>query len=114
MRFIILLVILPVLSGYQCTKNKIEGIPNCVQKKINEIRAQPKWNPPATVTEYLYNGKTVYLFTSDCCDQYIQLYDSDCNYLCAPSGGLTGQGDGKCKDFYTKATLVREVWKDTR
>jgi hypothetical protein len=114
MRFIIVLLIPLVLSGSRCTKNRIEGIPTCVQKKINEIKAQPKWNPPATVTEYLYNGKKVYLFTSDCCDQYITLYDSDCTYLCAPSGGFTGQGDGKCKDFYTTATLLREVWKDGR
>jgi hypothetical protein len=114
MRFIIISVISLVLSGSQCTKNKIADIPTCVQKKINDIKAQPKWNPPATVTEYLYNGKTVFLFTSDCCDQYNVLYDNNCNYICAPSGGFTGQGDGKCKYFYTTATLVREVWKDTR
>lgn len=114
MRFIIPLVILFVISGLQCTKNNIADIPACVQKKINKIKAEPKWNPPATVAEYLYNGQKVYLFSSDCCDQYFKLYDSDCNYLCAPSGGFTGQGDGKCKDFYTSATLVREVWKDGR
>jgi hypothetical protein len=114
MRFIIILVFSLVLSGLRCTKNNIADIPACVQKKINEIKAKPKWNPPATVTEYLYNGKKVYLFTSDCCDQYIELYDSNCNYLCAPSGGFTGRGDGKCTDFYTTATLLREVWKDER
>ena len=98
----------------QCTKHRIADIPSCIQKKINTIKAQPKWNPPATVTEYLYNGKKVYLFTSDCCDQYNELYDSNCNYLCAPSGGIAGSGDRKCSDFYTTATVLREVWKDER
>lgn len=106
------------LSGFlflQCgKKNENSDVPACVQAKISEIKAQPKWNPPSEVAEYLYNGKRVFLFTSDCCDQYIQLYDENCNYICAPSGGITGHGDGKCADFYTTATFVRLVWKDNR
>jgi hypothetical protein len=114
MRFILILIIPLVLNSFQCKKNRIADIPSCIQKKINRIKAQPKWNPPASVTEYNYNGNTVYLFTSNCCDQYIELYDSNCNYLCAPSGGIAGNGDRKCTDFYTTATLLREVWKDGR
>ena len=114
MRFISILIIPVILSGTRCSKNRINNIPACIQQKINTIKAQPKWNQPATVTEYLYKDKKVYLFTSNCCDQYIELYDSDCNYICAPSGGIAGHGDGKCADFYTAATLLREVWKDGR
>ena len=114
MRFIIILIIPLVLNNTQCSKNRISNIPACIQQKINTIKAQPKWNPPATVTEYLYNGKKVYLFTSDCCDQYIELYDENCNYLCAPSGGITGKGDGKCVDFYTAAKHIQLIWKDPR
>jgi len=114
MKFILIFIIPLMITQEQCNKNKLAEIPDCVQQKINTIKAKPKWNPPATVTEYLYNGKKVYLFTSDCCDQYIELYDNDCNYLCAPSGGIAGSGDRKCTDFYSTATLIREVWKDER
>ena len=114
MRFILIFIIPVIINGMQCTKNRVADIPSCIQQKINTIKTQPKWNPPATVTEYLYNGKKVYLFTSDCCDQYNELYDSNCNYLCAPSGGITGGGDRKCTDFSAKATMIREVWRDVR
>ncbi len=106
-----------LLSGLiflQCRKNENDNIPLCVMSKIALIKVQPKWNPPAEVAEYLYNDKRVFLFTSDCCDQYIQLYDENCNYICAPSGGFTGHGDGKCADFYSTATFIKLVWRDNR
>ena len=114
MKFILILIIPVVLSGTQCSKNNNFDAPSCVQQKIKQIKAQQKWNPPATVSEYDYKGQKVYLFTSGCCDQYIELFDNNCNYLCAPSGGFSGRGDGKCPDFYSKATLIRVVWKDPR
>jgi hypothetical protein len=62
----------------------------------------------------MYKDKTAYLFSSNCCDQYNEVYDSECKYICAPSGGITGRGDGQCEDFNTSAKLVRLVWKDDR
>ncbi len=91
-----------------------EKIPACVAKKIEEIKSQQKWNPPAEVNEYEFEGRTVYLFSSDCCDQYNMLYDKDCNPICAPSGGITGKGDMKCPEFGEKAKHIRLVWKDDR
>jgi hypothetical protein len=115
MKTILLLIPFASLSllNVQCKKEQKE-VPQCVWNKIDAIKAEPKWNPPAEVIEYLYNGKQVYLFTSDCCDQYIMLYDGSCNYICAPSGGITGSGDGKCTDFYSTAKHVKLVWKDPR
>ncbi|MEO6071256.1 MAG: hypothetical protein ABIN57_08865 [Chitinophagaceae bacterium] len=98
----------------QCTKQKIDKTPVCIQSKIDSIKKLPKWNPPAEVTQYTYNKKTVYLFSSPCCDQYNVVYDENCQYLCAPSGGFTGKGDGRCADFTERAKLVRIVWKDDR
>ncbi|MBC7946908.1 MAG: hypothetical protein H7Y42_03440 [Chitinophagaceae bacterium] len=85
-----------------------------MQQKIDAIKAQTVWNPPAEVNEYLYQGKLTYLITSNCCDQYIMLYDGTCTPICAPSGGYTGKGDGKCADFSTNATHIRLIWKDER
>lgn len=105
----ILMLAMVLLSA--CSKKLI---PSCVQQKIDEIKAQPKWNPPAEVNEYEYKGQRVFLFTADCCDQFISLIDQNCNYVCAPSGGITGSGDGKCKDFFQVAKHIRLVWKDAR
>jgi hypothetical protein len=113
MKYLVLLLSLPVLLALQCNKRQSK-IPTCIQAKIDQIKAQPEWNPPATVHEYIYQGKHVYLFSSDCCDQYNQLVDENCNSLCAPSGGITGKGDGKCADFSAAAQLVKLVWKDSR
>jgi hypothetical protein len=112
MKFIFLLMALPLLN-HECGKNK-NTIPACIQQKIEEIKKESKWNPPAEVNEYSYEGKRVYLVTSNCCDQYISLYDSHCNYICAPSGGYTGKGDGKCSDFSNVAKHIKLIWKDPR
>lgn len=46
-----------------------------------------------------YKGETVYYYTSPCCDQYNHLYNRNGEIICAPDGGFSGQGDGKCPDF---------------
>jgi hypothetical protein len=97
-----------------CKKDKLEGVPECISNKIQKIKNQPRWNPPASITEYRYKDKRVYLFTADCCDQYVELFDENCNYICAPGGGITGKGDMKCTDFSEKAVFVKLVWKDER
>jgi hypothetical protein len=88
--------------------------PACILNKITVLQNQPTQNPPAEVYQYIYNNRKVYYITSDCCDQFNLLYDSACNVLCAPDGGFTGHGDGKCTDFYQTATGKRLIWKDPR
>ena len=112
--FLFTAIIILSIVQQKCGKSAVNTIPTCIQAKIDEIKKQPKWNPPASVEEYNYNGKRVFLFSSDCCDQFNQAYDESCNYVCAPSGGITGKGDRKCDDFKEKATLIRVVWKDER
>ena len=101
-----------VVLAFQC--NKDYGASTCINNKIAELKAKAKQNPPAEVNEYMYQGRKVYLFSADCCDQYNELYDANCNYICAPTGGITGNGDGKCSDFSSAAQFVRQVWKDDR
>ncbi len=100
-------------AGKTCMKSQ-PALPSCIVQKIEAIQKQEKWNPPAEVYEYRYKGKTVYYFSSNCCDQYNTVYDDQCNYVCAPSGGYTGKGDMKCQDFKDSAQLVKLVWKDER
>ena len=127
MKYLLLLLIGPVMMSETCKKKKtaedskeelpttrIAVIPACIQQRIDSIKKEPKWNPPAEVNEYTYKGKTVYLFSSPCCDFFNPVYGDDCNYVCAPSGGFTGKGDGKCEDFNSTAKHVRLIWKDER
>jgi hypothetical protein len=86
--------------------NITPGAPRCLKDLLRSSKPQP-----TQISSYQYNGKTVYLVIPDCCDQYISLYDENCNFICAPSGGFSGKGDGKCPDFYDKASNPQLVWK---
>lgn len=114
MKVLILLLSMLAIAAKECVPRRVMLIPPCVQQKIDSIKAQPKWNPPAQVDEYVFRGKRVFAFSSNCCDQFNPVYDENCNYLCAPSGGITGKGDLQCADFATEAKHVRLVWKDER
>lgn len=88
--------------------------PACILQKIDSIKKEPVWNPPAEIYEYEYNGKKVYAVSANCCDFFNTVVDQECYYVCAPSGGFTGRGDGKCKEFFQLAKQIRLVWKDER
>lgn len=44
-----------------------------------------------------YRGEEAFLLLAMCCDQFNYLYTKAGVRICAPSGGLTGAGDGNCK-----------------
>ncbi|WP_242692006.1 DUF6970 domain-containing protein [Aridibaculum aurantiacum] len=112
--YILLACITSCATAKTVKEPAIAAIPPCLQQKIDSIKAQPQWNPPATVEEYTYHGKRVFLLSAPCCDFFSTVVDEDCNYICAPSGGFTGKGDGKCPNFAAEAEFVKVVWKDER
>jgi hypothetical protein len=89
-------------------------LPQCILKKIDSIKNEQVWNPPAEIHEYKIENRLVYAISADCCDRFTTVVDANCNYVCAPSGGFTGRGDGKCPDFFKNAKHVRLAWKDNR
>lgn len=94
---------------------KNQGIPNmpqCLSAKIDSIKKVPNLHSPESVIEYNYNGTLVYYVTAGCCDQFNEVYDVDCKILGAPDGGITGKGDGKLPDFFSKATNKKVVWEN--
>jgi hypothetical protein len=110
------------LLAFQCGK-KDEANPSgtcpdssrALGAKIAELQAKPKGNPAYTIWAYTWNGQRVYLASDQtCCDQFTTLYDECFNALCAPSGGITGKGDGRCTEFYQQATNQQLVWRDSR
>lgn len=110
------LTVLPLLA-FQCHKDA-EPAPECsdnaLKAKIAELQAKPKGNPSYTIWQYKWRGQRVYIVSETCCDQYKTVYDACFNVLCAPSGGLSGKGDGRCPDFHQQATDEQLVWRDPR
>ena len=95
------------------SSESIIDYPSCIAEKIQELQKSEIQNPPAQVWKWEVNGLTYYYITSDCCDQFNYLYDGDCNVVCAPDGGFTGNGDGNCPEFTSK--IVRTLlWEDLR
>ncbi len=88
-------------------------VPSCIENKIQDIQNSPVENPPKEVWLWEYNGVSYYYFTAACCDQFSELYDADCNLVCAPDGGFTGMGDGNCVPGILNATKTL-IWKDPR
>jgi len=70
-------------------------------------------NPPHSIYQYDYQGKTVYYVPPQCCDQYSTLYDTCGNVICAPDGGITGTGDGTCPDFITARQNETVIFKQS-
>ncbi len=85
-----------------------------VSSQIAKFQAEPVGNPPQSIWQYQYNGETVFYMPPQCCDQFSQLYDSAGKFICAPDGGLTGTGDGKCPDFFRLRKNETLIWRDPR
>lgn len=101
----------PPVSASPATSD-IAALPDWLQARIKLHQTQAVANPPISISQGLYQNKTVYYETSDCCDQFSSLYDENGSLICAPDGGLTGRGDGKCTDFEGK--MLKLVWQDPR
>jgi hypothetical protein len=89
-------------------------LPDCIKEKIQQLMQEPVRNPPAEVWQYDFEGKAVYFIPASCCDMYSELLYANCGVICAPDGGFTGRGDGKCPDFFSKRKNGILIWQDKR
>ena len=105
-------VLLTVAVG--CSPSEEDHHPEFVEKLIVRFESGPKQNPPGSIWRYHYNGRVVFYVPPSCCDVPSALYDGDGNLICAPDGGLTGDGDGRCPDFFRARTQGSRVWVDGR
>lgn len=87
---------------------------SCIDTLIAKFKEEEKQNPPRSIYSYTYNDSTVYYVPPICCDQFSDLYNSNCNIIAHPDGGFTGKGDGRAKDFFEKRTNEKLIWKDER
>ena len=103
------------LSGViGCSSTAGENWPPFVDRLIAQLEVEPKRNRPGSIWRYNYRGLVVFYVPPYCCDVPSELYDSDGNYICSPDGGIKGDGDGKCADFFDARTEEQRVWFDER
>ncbi len=112
LRILAFLAMLFLLAG--CASATQASNPAWLDQLISQIKNAPVGNPPLSVWEYEYNGQMVYFVPAHCCDITSTVYDAQGAVLCAPDGGLTGKGDGRCSDFFDKRTKEQLIWQDTR
>ena len=96
------------LTWSSCEKNDVpKETPRCITKKIKKEKDKCL----DKVYKYQYNGELVYLFVpANCPDAFFNLYNENCDFLCSPSGGISGTGDGKCFDFNQNAINEKLIW----
>ena len=109
------IITLFLLNSKSCLEDNLpKGTPNCIKDEIKKaIRAEVQ-TPPMQIHSFDYHAEKVFLINSPCCDQFDYIYNSNCEKICAPYGGITGKGDNRCPDFGEKATNKMLVWKDER
>ncbi|NQY11476.1 MAG: hypothetical protein HRT71_18410 [Flavobacteriales bacterium] len=108
-----LLLLCTILTA--CNKLDLpKDTPECIEDKIKDISEEDVWSTPAIIYSYQFDGQTVYYFPSRCCDATSYVYSEDCYHLCSPGGGLSGDGDNLCPDFFDNATEATIIWEDDR
>lgn len=86
-----------------------DDLPECV---ISIIENPKDPGPdPVRIEEYQYSGEAVYYVERDCCDAFNEVYDKNCEHICSPDGGKSGDGDGSCSDFFDTATGGEVLWE---
>ncbi|MFC5408441.1 DUF6970 domain-containing protein [Larkinella bovis] len=106
-------VSLAVILGCQEKEPAPVAIPDCIQNVMAAIRKEPPFNPPAKVYRYEFRGEPVYYIPARCCD-IPSVVIARCDTVCAPDGGFSGKGDGRCPEFAKEAKNPVLVWEDTR
>lgn len=114
--YTLLIVFITAFVLVCCNKNSAlpADTPSCILQKIEVLKKGTVRNPPASIWQFEYNNQTVYYIPPYCCDIFSELYDANCNLICHPDGGLTGNGDGKCPNFSKAAKNAKLIWQDDR
>jgi len=114
MKTYLLAIIAMIILLTGCSQTSQTANPAWVDRLIEQSESDPVGNPPLSVWRYEYNSQVVYFVPAHCCDISSVVYDVEGNGICAPDGGITGDGDGRCPDFFDQRTDEQLIWQDTR
>ncbi|MCX8478606.1 MAG: hypothetical protein ORN56_02310 [Chitinophagales bacterium] len=91
----------------------VHVVPNWVKQQIEILKTAPPYRTgKKMILEYRYQYNYVYYIPADCCDQLNPLYDEFGKKICAPDGGFTGKGDGRCPDFDRASQSPTIIWME--
>ena len=110
-------LLLAVVLSAACAMEKTVGEeprPEWVTALIRELESEPVANPPAQLIRYDYQGQAVYYLPPRCCDIPSNVYNATGAVICQADGGLRGDGDGRCPDFFTLRKDEKIIWRDPR
>ncbi len=102
----VLLFVFLLLMG--CAGSK-PVIPVWLHQKLLQAERNP--NSYVEVWQYDYKKQRVYYFIPACCDRLTELYNAEGKLVCHPAGGISGQGDGKCRKFLTGRKNGELIWR---
>ena len=114
MKYKLVVLFFTFLLAYGCSQSTEPEVPGWVNELISEFKVQSLGNPPQSIWQYEYENKLVYFVPAQCCDQFSALYDDKGNLICAPDGGISGTGDGRCSDFFIQRKNEKLIWRDSR
>jgi hypothetical protein len=115
MKWPILTALIMVITGLQLTGcgpksvSPDKNIPDWLSAKIAAFEIEP--NVPVVVSRWQYGGAVVYYFPPTVPDGMGCLYDETGKLIGCPDGGMTGDGDGSCRDFFSTRSKEYVVWR---
>ncbi|GAB3226992.1 hypothetical protein GCM10027346_09850 [Hymenobacter seoulensis] len=88
-----------------------KNTPSCIRQKTINLERDTPCEEGASVKEYIFQGKSVYVFNPGSCiaDASFEVADEQCNtlgYLGGFSGGSTINGEP-----FSKAEFKRTIWE---
>ena len=93
---------------------QLDSLPSCLQQLSTRYMQEVRMNPPRKIYSYRYKDSLVYYVTAPCCDFFSDLYNTRCELIGHPDGGITGKGDGNMPDFHEQKTNEKLLWEDKR
>ena len=69
---------------------------------------------PQQIWQLTYEGKPAFYLVEPCCDRMNTLHDAAGYARCAPPGGVSGKGDGRCPAPLPPSDQMRLVWERAR
>ena len=109
----LLILLVAMVFCYSCeSDDPIPGVPDCVETAIIDYNNSAGLCSDASVEEYIFQGKTVYVFQPGTCgaDMQANVIDENCTLLGA-LGGILGNTLINGEDF-TTATFIKTVWRN--
>jgi len=107
----LLLCCLILFTLSACKKVDVpDGTPSCIKQMIRKMEREGS-HKKGTVEKLMVNGVVYYVFPapSQSRDAFDEMYNEYCEYVCAPSGGITGKGSSDCPDL--QGAIITSIYK---